>query len=681
MNATDTTPAIPVTLPDDAPRVVLRAADAGRGKAFEMTRAVAIIGSRRDCDVAIEHADCSKVHAALVNSGRQVYLFDLNSRTGTFVNDDPIKLRSVVDGDTVRIAGRLLTVSIQGGFPRDDEPRLPHALCLVGAQERHQLVAPVSLIGRRTNCDVHVDHPDVSLAHALVLEVAGCAAVFDLGSRGGTTVNGRPVTLTWLRHGDRIEVGDETLSVEWSGSRPPDATPPARCTETMPELPVVIDADLEDIEQTIATLHAAMASSRRKLDEQTELLAAREAQLESLTSEVEQARNAMAQREQALAAREAEFHERRAQLEALEREHGARLAEVEAQRAALEPQRREIEQAREAIDAREAAIREREAQLAASEKSQQELTELLDQERSAIEAGRAELDALRREVEEARAAAQKLQAEGAERMAQVERRAAELDAQAAAVESQLGQARRAAAEIEAQRSEIESAAQQHASRSEALARRAEELDARAADLDLRAEELREEREEFDAKQQKFEKARTALKSATRLFSTPPANAAAGVAARGPEGATTRAATPAPPSAAEAPCAAPDTAPPSAAKPAPANAAPGGKPDASRPAPAKAARTAPAASKGSPQAAVGRAVATDEAGLDADPPAALPPTSFEQLAPEQQERFRVLKRISGKNDADILAQLEVEAKSRPASPADDKQRKSKRGWWS
>lgn len=655
MSATDTTPAIPVTLPDDAPRVTLHAASAGRNSVYEMHRPVAIVGSRRDCDIAIEHADCSKVHAAIINTGRQVFVFDLNSRTGTFVNDAPIKLQSVVDGDTLRIAGRVLTLAIRGGGPRDDEPRLSDALCLVAGEARHQLTAPVSLIGRRTNCDVHVDHPDVSLAHALVFEAAGCLAIFDLGSRGGTTVSGRAVSLAWLRHEDRIQVGDESLLVEWSGAAPPSAAPPALTDDFAAGLPDLSDADLADIEQTIAAFQANLATSKRKLDEQAELLAARERELEALVADVERARAELTQREQSLAKEEADFQERRTRLESLEKERDAALAEITAQRESLDAARREVEEVRAALDSRAAALGQREAALAKAEKDQQELTDLLDKERAEVEATRGELERTRAEIDAAREAARKLEADAAAQVEQFEIRQADLDARAA--------------ELEARQREQEAA----------LAQRARELEDRARDLDLRAEELREEREEFDAKQERFEKARTALKSATRLFSVQPAAAGS----RLPSGESPTQ----PPGPSGGPVAGPprnDAAP--AIKPAaPAGAAGDAAGGETRPA----AVPRPAAARGAGARSATKPAPPVESpaprAVDAAPPpndgAAAPVVTFDQLPPEQQERFRVLKRISGKGDAEIIAQLESEAKSRPTPPPEEKGRKSKRGWWS
>jgi hypothetical protein len=50
-----------------------------------------------------------------------------------------------------------------------------------------------------------------------------------------------------------------------------------------------------------------------------------------------------------------------------------------------------------------------------------------------------------------------------------------------------------------------------------------------------------------------------------------------------------------------------------------------------------------------------------------------------LSPDLQERFRVLRRLSTKPDADIVQQLLAEV--RQSEPEEDDKKKGKRRWWS
>ncbi len=70
------------------------------------------------------------------------------------------------------------------------------------------------LIGRQAAADVRVDGESVSRAHAAVLRVEGGWTLLDLGSRNGTTLNGRPVSDgTPLRAGDVVRCGTVVLLV------------------------------------------------------------------------------------------------------------------------------------------------------------------------------------------------------------------------------------------------------------------------------------------------------------------------------------------------------------------------------------------------------------------------------------------------------------------------------------
>jgi len=92
-----------------------------------------------------------------------------------------------------------------------------------------------NILGRAPSADVRLDLPTVSRQHAALLrDDRGMWKVTDLGSKGGTLVNGRPVTEpTPIRMGDSLSVGgvellflplsreeEEALAVRRRGERP-----------------------------------------------------------------------------------------------------------------------------------------------------------------------------------------------------------------------------------------------------------------------------------------------------------------------------------------------------------------------------------------------------------------------------------------------------------------------------
>ncbi len=66
-------------------------------------------------------------------------------------------------------------------------------------------------LGRGPGVDFAIDDPCMSRKHA-VLELGGNGfQIRDLGSTNGILVNGSPVQITELKHGDRFELGEHTF--------------------------------------------------------------------------------------------------------------------------------------------------------------------------------------------------------------------------------------------------------------------------------------------------------------------------------------------------------------------------------------------------------------------------------------------------------------------------------------
>ncbi|MDR0966833.1 MAG: FHA domain-containing protein [Myxococcales bacterium] len=67
---------------------------------------------------------------------------------------------------------------------------------------------PRLIVGRSTPADIILNDPSVARKHAEIYKVGSFFNVYDLGSPGGTLVNGEPVTETQLCPGDEITIGD-----------------------------------------------------------------------------------------------------------------------------------------------------------------------------------------------------------------------------------------------------------------------------------------------------------------------------------------------------------------------------------------------------------------------------------------------------------------------------------------
>ena len=82
-------------------------------------------------------------------------------------------------------------------------------------------------VGREPTCDVRLDDPHVSRTHAALQQRGGTVYVQDLGSSGGTFVNGNPAASTELHQGDVVTFATVRARFE-------AAPPVAEATQAMP---------------------------------------------------------------------------------------------------------------------------------------------------------------------------------------------------------------------------------------------------------------------------------------------------------------------------------------------------------------------------------------------------------------------------------------------------------------
>lgn len=80
------------------------------------------------------------------------------------------------------------------------------------------------IIGRKLDADLRIPTSDVSREHCEVTHNDVIVTVRDLGSANGTFVNGRRITETQIRPGDRLSVGPVVFVVQIDGA-PAKITP------------------------------------------------------------------------------------------------------------------------------------------------------------------------------------------------------------------------------------------------------------------------------------------------------------------------------------------------------------------------------------------------------------------------------------------------------------------------
>jgi predicted component of type VI protein secretion system len=97
---------VPVTTQPGAavPRLVVLAPEALRGRQIELCTDYLTVGREPTCDVRLDDPHVSRTHAALQRRGGTVYVQDLGSSAGTFVNGNPAAGTELHQGDVVTFA-------------------------------------------------------------------------------------------------------------------------------------------------------------------------------------------------------------------------------------------------------------------------------------------------------------------------------------------------------------------------------------------------------------------------------------------------------------------------------------------------------------------------------------------------------------------------------------------------
>src|SRR5512143_1132626 len=101
-----------------------------------------------------------------------------------------------------------------------DPVRIPEdAFVIVDGVKVIPLTTPLIRIGRRVENNLVLDDPRVSRNHAELRAINGRYVLFDLGSTGGTFVNGLRITQTVLYPGDVISLAG--VNIVYGQKNPP----------------------------------------------------------------------------------------------------------------------------------------------------------------------------------------------------------------------------------------------------------------------------------------------------------------------------------------------------------------------------------------------------------------------------------------------------------------------------
>ena len=103
-----------------------------------------------------------------------------------------------------------------------------------------EIVKDLTLVGRKEDCDLRLEHKSVSKMHCVIVKTDGLLPLRDLGSTNGTRVNGTRVRRAALLPDDQLSIAQYKFRVRLG----PDDPPPSLANEHTQQLETHEVADL-----------------------------------------------------------------------------------------------------------------------------------------------------------------------------------------------------------------------------------------------------------------------------------------------------------------------------------------------------------------------------------------------------------------------------------------------------
>jgi pSer/pThr/pTyr-binding forkhead associated (FHA) protein len=96
-----------------------------------------------------------------------------------------------------------------------------------------EIVKDLTLVGRKDDCDVRLEHKSVSKMHCVIVKTEGMLFLRDLGSTNGTRVNGTRVRRAALLPNDQLHIANYKFRVHLGPDEQPAIVPPEEHTQQL----------------------------------------------------------------------------------------------------------------------------------------------------------------------------------------------------------------------------------------------------------------------------------------------------------------------------------------------------------------------------------------------------------------------------------------------------------------
>lgn len=186
--------------------------------AYALKRSRTVIGREFGDILLREDLNVSRIHIALIAEGRNLFLEDLGSSNGTFLNGtriQPQKRYPLSDGDSIQLGDSKIKVEFKG-IKSDEESRA--GTFLVGdADFRHRLRRGENTIGRLPINNIRIENdPYLAREHASIFLEESPAGddfiyILDKDSANGTFINDKKIASNArirIKPGDILRLGE-----------------------------------------------------------------------------------------------------------------------------------------------------------------------------------------------------------------------------------------------------------------------------------------------------------------------------------------------------------------------------------------------------------------------------------------------------------------------------------------
>jgi pSer/pThr/pTyr-binding forkhead associated (FHA) protein len=96
-----------------------------------------------------------------------------------------------------------------------------------------EIVKDLTLVGRKEDCDLRLDHKSISKMHCVIVKTDGLLLLRDLGSTNGTRVNGQRVRRAALLPNDQLTIAGYKFRVWFGPDEPAPQVQPHEHTQQL----------------------------------------------------------------------------------------------------------------------------------------------------------------------------------------------------------------------------------------------------------------------------------------------------------------------------------------------------------------------------------------------------------------------------------------------------------------